>query len=100
MITATWGGGANSPVAATANLDDFGQGGTAINSLIRHDITQGIEISLLISEIFAIIPFNKNCSRETPFVPFARRDFAAPPLCPVLSAPKPRRRSKRRSPSG
>jgi hypothetical protein len=37
-MTATWGGGANSPVAATGNLDDFGQGRSAINSLIRHDI--------------------------------------------------------------
>jgi hypothetical protein len=25
MMTATWGGGANSPVAATGNLDDFGK---------------------------------------------------------------------------
>jgi hypothetical protein len=93
MMTATWGGGANSPVAATGNLDDFGQGGAGTNSLIRHDIIRGIDILLLISEIFPIIPFDKNRSRETPFVPFARRDFAAPPLCPVLSARKPRRRS-------
>jgi hypothetical protein len=25
MMTATWGGGANSPLAATGNLDDFGK---------------------------------------------------------------------------
>jgi hypothetical protein len=37
MMTATWGGGANSPVAATGNLDDFGKSGAGTNSLIRND---------------------------------------------------------------
>jgi hypothetical protein len=100
MMTATWGGGANSPVAATGNLDDFGKGGAGTNSLIRHDIIRGIDILLLISEYSAIVSSKENYSREIPLVRFGRSDSAARPLCPVLSAPKPRRRSKRRSPSG
>jgi hypothetical protein len=60
MMTATWGGGANSPVAATDNFDDLGQCGYAINSLIRHDISQGLDISLLISEHFAMISSKEN----------------------------------------
>src|SRR4029077_14673683 len=64
MMAATWGGGANSPVAATGNLDDFSKGCAGTNSLIRHDIIRGIDIFLPISEYIVIISFNETTSGE------------------------------------
>ena len=73
MMAATWGGGANSPVAATGNLDDFSKGCAGTNSLIRHDIIRGIDIFLPISEYIVIISFNENTSGENSLCPIRRK---------------------------
>ena len=46
--------------ARTLRLDDWGRCGYAINSLISHDISQKLDISLRISELFAMISSKEN----------------------------------------
>ena len=94
------GDGANAPVAPTDNLDDLGQSGYPLNSMIHHGIIRTINILLLISGYLVMIPFKENFSREIPFIRFAQSVSATRNFVLVLSGPKPGRRSNGRSPSG